>query len=78
MSWKDAIIDEYWQHLWIKHRFDENFDIHLEIELAKDWIYHGCEVADGSIITLHCDKIGCNHKQMYHVMYEVTPVGEEE
>jgi hypothetical protein len=78
MSWKDAILDEYWQHLWTKHRFDERFDINLEIQIAKDWVYHGCEMADGSIITLYCDHIKCNHKQMYHVMYQVTPMEEEE
>ena len=78
MSWKEAILDEYWQHLWKEHRFDENFDINLEIQIMTDYVKHGCEVEDGAIITIHCDKIGCNHKQMYHVMYQVTPMEEEE
>ena len=78
MSWKQAILDEYWQHLWKEHRFDEKFDINLEIQIMTDYVKHGCEVEDGSIITIHCDKIGCNHKQMYHVMYQVTPMEEEE
>jgi len=78
MSWKDTILDKYWRHLWKEHRFDERFDINLEHQIMTDWVKHGWEVADRSVMTLQCDHINCNWKRSYHIMYHVTPMEEED
>tara|TARA_Y100000361_G_scaffold153075_1_gene173985 strand:- start:444 stop:677 length:234 start_codon:yes stop_codon:yes gene_type:complete len=77
MSWKDTILDKYWNHLWTEHSGDKNFDIILEHKLMTDWVIHGWEVSDRSIMTVACDHIDCNWKRSYHVMYYVTPMEEE-
>jgi len=77
MSWKETILDKYWAHLLEKHQNDANFDIYLERDIAQDWLWNGCEVADRSVIVMKCDHINCKWERNYHVMYYVTPQEED-
>ena len=77
MSWKWDILNEYARHLFENHSNDENFDVNDEHRFQKDYINHW-KGKDGDEIIIKCDHINCNYVRRYHVMFTVTPIGEEE
>ena len=77
MSWKWDILNDFALHLFNAHHNDENFDTSLEHKIMNDYSSY-LKVRDGGIIYVKCDAIDCNYHKKYNVMYEVTPLEEEE
>ena len=48
-----------------------------EHRFQKDYINHW-KGKDGDEIIIKCDYINCNYVRRYHVMFTVTPIGDEE